>query len=101
MGTSNGKGDFHLMGTIECTISQGEFQDKSIKRMKHLLKSRKLTKQARNKISWYNFPSCGVLSKVILKPISFITKELPRLSMPKSDYLWQAAVIFRKLKGKD
>ena len=59
-----------LMGIIECTTSRGEFQRK---RIKHLLKSSEVTKNTRIKINWYDFPR-RALSKVILKPISFVTK---------------------------
>ena len=45
----DGKGVFHLMGITECTISQGDFQDKPIKRIKHLLKSSEVTKQPESK----------------------------------------------------
>lgn len=62
--TLDGQGVLHLMGIIEYNINQGEFQDKPIKRIKHLFKSSQVAKHARIKINWYNFPLCYALSKV-------------------------------------
>ena len=75
--TQDEKGVFYLMGIIECTISQGEFQDKPIKRIKHLLKKEaKLRNKTESKlIGTISLHACSFKSH--LKPISFITKELP------------------------
>ena len=95
--TLDGKGTFHLMGIIECSIKNGKFQNKPIKRIKHTLSNAEITRIKKIPHEVYTFPDNQPLANVTFKPLG---EDLVQLTVPNIDYLWYSAAIFRKVEAK-
>ena len=93
----DGRGTFHLMGIIECDIKKGRFENKPIKRIKHILKNAKVTKTRQIKTHWYSFPDHWPLAKALLRLASTVAAKLTQLVLPKSYCFWYSVAIFQNV----
>ena len=94
--TLNGKGTFHGMGIIACSIDTGNMTDCKITRQDKIIKKNEIIKNRGIQIHWYNQPAVKALSKTLFKPRKELYMPLTFGYQLNVDVLWHCAGVFRK-----
>ena len=94
--TLDGKGTFHGMGIISCSIKTDAAQDHKVKRIAKMMTKEDIPKENNVKICWYDKPDITALSKKTFTSINQLKCQLTDFHQLNIDILWHSASVLKR-----